>query len=115
MCPEAGQAHYLVDDQLSDVEHRHRKQRPEETEKEIAGGESWARLPDQLQERRKVPQRAEPLGPRFRRMVTPAIRRSRHRAPSGAVVLRHAGEVCRGWATGARPDKDFIGAFGIAG
>jgi hypothetical protein len=62
----AGQADDLVDDQLADEERRDGQERADETAGDRGRGQARARLPDGLEERRKVAQRSEAFaqGPR---------------------------------------------------
>jgi hypothetical protein len=50
-----------VDDQLADVQHRHRQQRTDQAQPQAGQGERGAGLPDHAQERRQVAHRPEAL------------------------------------------------------
>jgi hypothetical protein len=59
--PGRDQLHRLVDDQLADVEHQHRLQRPQQAQAEARQRQRPAGRPDLAQERRQVAQRGEAL------------------------------------------------------
>ena len=89
-----GQAHHLVDDQLADVERGHGKERACQPAREVGGGQAATRLPDQLQERREVAQRAEPLAKRAGRgrrgvVAAAASAHPRHGAAAHGVLPWH--------------------------
>ena len=67
-----GEPQDLVDDQLADEQRGHGQERARQPAREVGGSEPRARPPDQLQERRQVAQRAEPLAERARRGARPA-------------------------------------------
>ena len=56
--------HDVVDDQLADVQHRHRHERADEPERGVRRDEAGARSPDEPEEGREVRERAEPLAER---------------------------------------------------
>ena len=81
---------HLVDDQLADVERRDRQQRADQPQHALREGERRVRLPDELEERRQVAQRAEALAQRLRRRSGRRVGGSRGgRAAAHRVVLGH--------------------------
>ena len=92
--PGAGEPEDLVDDQLADVQRRHRQERADEAGAEVGRAQPRTRLPDELQERREVAERSEALAPRARhrgRTVGPVDPRlgRRRRAAAGVAVADH--------------------------
>ena len=102
----AGQQDDLVDDQLADVKRGDREQGSRESQDAFADRECRARLPDQLDERRQVAQRADAFTQRAR---AGGLRLPRNGslgcASSHRVVLWHraAGEIRRRPARSPEP------------
>jgi len=55
------EVHGCIDDQLADVQHRHRQQRADQAQPQAGQGERGTGLPDHAQERRQVAHRPEAL------------------------------------------------------
>ena len=98
------QAHGLVDDQLADVQRRHRQQRARQPQQDAGQRQRTAGLPDAEQERRQVAQRREALAHVQARQFLAAVAPvgARHRwASANGTRPKHATADLRGVWTGS--------------